>query len=133
MPRNLQYVSISVNNKKYLICHFHGIWYPKTKIDTDERIQQSHIIKNFLSKREEAKILCGDFNLLPTANSMKLLEAGMRNLITEYHVPTTRNQHYEREEKQADYVLVSNDITIQQFRVLDVEVSDHLPLLMEFN
>lgn len=42
--------------------------------------------KDFLSKRDEAKILCGDFNLLPTTTGMKLLEAGMRNLITEYHI-----------------------------------------------
>jgi exonuclease III len=133
IPRNMQYISVTVDGKKYLISHFHGIWYPKTKIDTDERIQQSHIICDFLSKREEAKILCGDFNLLPTTNSMKLLEAGMRNLIAEFHILTTRNHYYEREEKQADYVLVSQDITVKQFKVLNVTVSDHLPLLLEFS
>jgi exonuclease III len=133
IPRNLQYISFTVKEKKYLLCHFHGLWYPKSKIDTDERIKQSHIIRDFLSGRTEAKILCGDFNLLPTTNSIKLLEEGMKNLIVEYQIPTTRNHYYEREEKLADYVLVSSEITVEQFYVLDKEVSDHLPVILEFS
>lgn len=132
VPRNLQYISFIVNKKNYLVGSFHGIWYPKTKVDTEDRIKQSQKIKDFLSKRNEVKILCGDFNLLPNTQSMKNLEVGMRNLITEYKIPTTRNKYYGGEEKHADYILVSPDVRVKQFRVIDITVSDHLPLMLEF-
>lgn len=132
IPRNLQYISFIVNNNNYLISHFHGIWYPKTKTDTPDRIKQMRKIKEFLSPREERKILCGDFNVLPTTKSMKILEKGMVNLIKKYNIKTTRNKYYEREEKHTDYVLVSPNVTIKQFSVIDQLVSDHLPLLLEF-
>ncbi|KKQ36676.1 MAG: hypothetical protein US54_C0059G0007 [Candidatus Roizmanbacteria bacterium GW2011_GWA2_37_7] len=62
IPRNLQYISFSVNSKNYLIGHFHGIWFPKSKEDTEDRIRQSQKIQDFFAKRTEIKILCGDFN-----------------------------------------------------------------------
>lgn len=123
---------MTVSGEDYLIGHFHGIWYPKTKIDTPDRIKQMRKIKEFLSPREERKILCGDFNVLPTTKSMKILEKGLVNLIKKYKVKTTRNKYYEGEEKHADYVLVSPNVTVKQFRVIDQLVSDHLPLLLEF-
>jgi endonuclease/exonuclease/phosphatase family metal-dependent hydrolase len=33
-------------------------------------------------------------------------------------------------ERFADYVLVSSDVQVKVFRILDEEVSDHLPLLL---
>lgn len=132
IPRNLQYISFTVNNNNYLISHFHGIWYPKTKIDTTDRVKLVQKIKEFLSKSEARKILCGDFNLLPTTKSMKILEEGMVNLISKYAIKTTRNKHYKRKEKHADYVLVSPNTIVEQFTVIDKLVSDHLPLLLKF-
>lgn len=132
IPRNLQYVLFSNKDKDYFVGHFHGIWYPKTKIDTLNRIRQSNKIKQFLSTQNAAKILCGDFNLLPNTKSMKILEEGMKNLIKEFNIPTTRNSLYQREEKHADYALVDPDIHVKKFRALNVTVSDHLPLLLEF-
>jgi len=131
IPRNLQYISFTVNNNNYLIAHFHGIWYPKTKVDTPDRIKQVQKIKEFLSTREERKILCGDFNLLPATKSMKILEKGMVNLVNKYDIKTTRNKYYERDEKHADYILVSQDVNVIDFRVQDITISDHLPLLLE--
>lgn len=132
IPRNLQYISFTTNGNNYLIGHFHGIWYPKTKVDTPDRLKQVRKIKDFLSTRDEKKILCGDFNLLPETESMKILEKGMINLINKYAIKTTRNKYYEREEKHADYVLVSPDVKVDVFKTIDVTVSDHMPLLLEF-
>lgn len=132
IPRNLQYFTCTVDKKDYLISHFHGIWYPKSKLDTPERIKQINKIKNFLSKREESILLCGDFNLLPNTLCMSILEDNMENLIKRYNIETTRNQYYERPEKYSDYILVSRDVKINKFQVLNVTVSDHIPLMVEF-
>jgi endonuclease/exonuclease/phosphatase family metal-dependent hydrolase len=79
-------------------------------------------------------VLCGDFNLLPDAGSMRIFgAAGLRNLVLEFGVTSTRTSLYPGLERFADYVLVSDGIGVRDFRVLLDEVSDHAPLLLEFD
>lgn len=130
-PRNLQYFTFEIKDQRYLLCHFHGIWHPKTKLDTSQRILQTEKIRNFLRRHKESIILCGDFNLLPDTKSISILEKGMINLVKEYNITTTRNSYYGRDEKFADYFLTSPEIGIKNFKVLKDSVSDHLPLLLE--
>ena len=130
LPRNLLYITLIHKDKRYLISHFHGIWYPKTKKDTKDRLHQSEKIKSFLNTHEGPRILCGDFNLLPNTKSMAILDKGMKNLIKEFDIKTTRNSLYRRKEKYADYMLVSKDIEVVDFKVIDSDISDHLPLIL---
>jgi len=78
------------------------------------------------------KILCGDLNLRPDTESMRILEHGMNNLITEYSIQSTRTRYYTKPEKFADYILTSPEILINEFRVMPEEVSDHCPLYLDF-
>ncbi|MFA9289170.1 MAG: endonuclease/exonuclease/phosphatase family protein [Weeksellaceae bacterium] len=133
VARNLQYVDFVYEGQHYTVAHFHGVWYPKTKLDNDERLEQSRKIKEFLDTKTGKKILCGDFNLLPTTESMKILEAGNRNLITEYNIESTRTEHYKREEKHADYILVSPEVNVIDFGLVEEVVSDHYPLMLKFD
>lgn len=134
IPRNLQYIKFKNDSSHYLLSHFHGVWYPRTKLDTDERIKQSQKIRSFLDKdKKSKKLLCGDFNLLPKTKSMDILEKGMRNLVREFKIKTTRNFLYKGKEKYADYILVSPDVKVINFKVIDAFVSDHLPLFLNFN
>ena len=61
-----------------------------------------------------------------------LEEAGLRNLVSEFGVLSTRTRLYARPERFADYVFVSPGIDVQNFGVLPDEVSDHAPLALEF-
>lgn len=131
--RNFQCVKLKFGDDIFNICNFHGVWIRGFgKGDNEERILQSHTINSFLDSIEGKKIICGDFNLLPDTNSIKLLEENLINLIKVYDVKTTRSSHYVREDKFADYVFVGNDIEILNFCVLEDQVSDHLPLEFVF-
>lgn len=77
------------------------------------------------------KILLGDFNLNPDTQSFSLLANGMRNLIQEYGITSTRSSHYTKDNKLADYTLVTPGINVAQFTVPTLEVSDHLPMILE--
>ncbi len=57
----------------------------------------------------------------------------MRNLIKEHGITSTRSHHYTKPVKFADYAIVSKDLDVIKFEVLQDPVSDHLPLLLEFN
>jgi exonuclease III len=130
----LQYLSFRDSGKKFTICNFHGWWCSGTKkMDTPERLKQSEKVSVFLESIDGAKVLCGDFNLSPDTKSITILENKMKNLIKEYGVTSTRSNFYPKENKFADYMLVSPDIDVKDFRVLEVPVSDHFPLLLEFS
>jgi len=130
--RNLQWLKCLIDQKIYSVINVHGLWNGKGKLDCPERLAQSQRIKNFIDHIPEPKILCGDFNLRPDTESLKMLESNMNNLIKTYQVNSTRTSFYPKPEKFADYILTSPEIMVHKFEVLQHEVSDHAPLLLEF-
>lgn len=130
--RNIQYVSLNVDGKSLTVVNFHGLWNGKGKTDTDDRIGQSKNILEFTNNTLGDLVLCGDFNLLPETESIKMIEAsGLRNLIKEYGITSTRTSYYDRNEKYADYVFTTKGTEVKDFKVLPEEVSDHAALFLE--
>ncbi|TSC69917.1 MAG: endonuclease/exonuclease/phosphatase [Parcubacteria group bacterium Gr01-1014_49] len=130
--RNIQYATIMKEKRPFTIINFHGLWNGKGKTDTEDRILQSKNILAFLKKIKGECVLCGDFNLLPDTESIKLFEGeGLRNLIKEYGITSTRTSFYTKPEKHADYIFVTGGIDVRDFKVLPDEVSDHSPLLVD--
>ena len=130
--RNLQYIRLRVNGKAVLVCNLHGLWNGMGKTDTEDRLEQGKRIRDFLAQRTEYKIVVGDFNLNPDTESLSLAATGLKNLVKEFGITSTRTSFYDKAEKFADYALVSPEIDIKEFKVLPDEVSDHSPLYLEF-
>lgn len=132
-----QYVTVICGHTPYTFCNIHGIAdWPKT--DTPERLEQSHKIIDAMGKRAGRKIICGDFNLNPKTESVRMFEkTGMRNLVKEYHIKKTRSNLFyaqmpDSPDKISDYVFVSPDVSVKKFSIPRVSVSDHLPLVLDF-
>ncbi|MBM3205144.1 endonuclease/exonuclease/phosphatase family protein [Candidatus Uhrbacteria bacterium] len=134
--RLLQYVTIKSNDQSVTIFNFHGMWTGGGKNDEPVRLEQSKRIKAFLAKHDGPRIICGDFNLNPNTHSLMMLEEGMKNLIKEFHITSTRSHFYKQFDQKhlhyADYILTSPEINVQEFKVLQEPVSDHLPLYLNF-
>ncbi len=130
--RNLQWVECKANKKIFSILNVHGLWNGKGKKDTPERLIQSQRIRQFMDTINTPKILCGDFNLRPDTESIRILEKGMVNLVVTHNIRSTRTRFYSKEEKFADYILTSPAINVNHFSVMSDEVSDHAPLLLDF-
>ena len=131
--RNLQYMTVETSNGPRMILNFHGLWNGGAKEDTEERVTQSDNIAKFLKNVSHPHVLIGDFNLLPETKSLKALEElGLKNLVKEFGVTSTRSRHYTKPVKFADYALVSKGIKVNEFKVLPDEVSDHLALYLDF-
>ena len=134
LGKNIQYLKIVSQKRNFTAINFHGLWNGGEKTDTGDRINQSKKILNFTKSLSGDFVLGGDFNLLPTTKSLKMLEreAGLRNLVREYGVTSTRTSFYTKPHKFADYVLITPGIKVVDFKVLSDEVSDHAPLYLEF-
>lgn len=130
--RNLQWIKCQINNQARMIMNVHGLWNGKGKTDSPDRILQSQKIREFIDNTPFPKIICGDFNLRPDTESIKILQQGMKDWIQHYNISSTRTSLYPKEERFADYVFTSPEINVHHFEVLKDEVSDHCPLLLDF-
>jgi endonuclease/exonuclease/phosphatase family metal-dependent hydrolase len=130
--RNLQYLTLKINNRFLNVINFHGIWIKEVgKRDHPARLEQNKNIIKFIEKLKGEVFLTGDFNSLPENESLKMIssELCLRNLITENNVLSTRSKLYTKPDKYADYTFVSEKLEILTFEVPSVEASDHLPMI----
>lgn len=134
----LQFIKFSAGDKIFTVYNFHGAPEPGSKLDTTRRIDQSNKILELIRKEDAHKILVGDFNLLPDTRSVHILEREMKNLIKEFNIKKTRSRlspYFNTPEFQlfADYTFVTDGVVVNSFAVPDIEISDHLPMILEFS
>lgn len=146
--RTIQGVMVIFEGQPYVIVHFHGLWTGKGKEDTPERLEQSRRACEFLEGlvvqcRQETRIepkviLGGDLNLTSKTQSLAMLAGSYafnrrgRILNEELDIPDTRTSHYHKEGREADYVIVSENVKVLSFTApATPEVSDHRPLIIE--
>jgi endonuclease/exonuclease/phosphatase family metal-dependent hydrolase len=129
MGRNMQFTTFEYDGQQVTAANLHGLWTPDGKGDTPDRLVQSRKVVDFLAGIDGEVILCGDMNLQPDTDSIRMLErAGLRNLVTEYGVQSTRSIRYNKPTRYGSYMFTSSGIKVEDFRAIEVDVSDHLPL-----
>ena len=136
------YLELTINNNKLTLGCVHGKARPGTKLDTPIRIKQSQKIIEFFRDKSGPKIIGGDFNLNPDTKSVAMFEkVGYKNLVKEHGIKNTRNKiswsNFSNDPnfvKQyfADYCFVSKEVKVKKFEVPYNEISDHLPLILDF-
>lgn len=131
------YTHFKYNNQNIHLINFHGLSRPVDKLDNPNRLQCSKDLISFLSQKNGVKIIGGDFNLLPETESIQMFESnGYRDLIKDYKIETTRNRlGWERypnnKQYYSDYIFLSPETKLKNFAVIQNEISDHLPLILE--
>jgi exonuclease III len=120
------------------VAHLHGLPQPGHKLDTPMRLEQSAAVAKWVKDQGRPVVVCGDFNLMPNTESIGRIEQiPLKNLIKEFDVRSTRPmahlKKYEPEHRQyfADYIFASPELKVNHFEVPDVEISDHLPLIVD--
>lgn len=132
--RAVEQVILQVNEKQLQLLNVHGIWNYEKKGDIRTDKQCEFLLKKALEK-DIPTILVGDFNLNPNSNSINILNQQFTNLIDLYNIKTTRptvKDGLDSGNSVDDYIFVDNRIKIKNFQVLKTDVSDHYPLLLEF-
>lgn len=119
------------------VVNVHGISFDiDDKLDTEGRLKQSERIIRWLGRSGLPAVVCGDFNLQPETESIKMFTtAGYTNLIEKHAIPTTRNRLiWERFPENiqlfADYTFLSPELRDTEFTVPYTEASDHLPMVI---
>lgn len=134
--RKMQHATIDHGGRDLMIANLHGLWNGGPKHDSPDRIEQSRRVLAAIEEHGGPTVLLGDFNLLPETESVAILEEKMTNLIRSHAVASTRTPLYRSHAdpatpKHADYVMVTPDVRVLDFKVLPDIVSDHAALYLE--
>jgi endonuclease/exonuclease/phosphatase family metal-dependent hydrolase len=137
-PRNAHAIRVFdyENNRTICVAHMLGLRDPRGKMDTPERTEQARKFVSIATRNAQdgdLLIVCGDFNVEPESETLKILSAaGLTDLVTTRTNQGTRSSYYKKPSRYADYMLVNAYVNVLDFNVVfDPEVSDHCPLVLE--
>jgi endonuclease/exonuclease/phosphatase family metal-dependent hydrolase len=118
------------------VINYHGIW-SKGKLGDAETIAANQKILEYAKAVCYPVIIVGDFNLFPDTPSMQLFYQDLESLVDTYDIKTTRPESNELSatatRNVVDFCLVSKGIKVNSFSVPNLPVSDHLPLILDFD
>ena len=137
-PRNAHCIRVvsHENASSLTIAHMHGLRDPAGKNDTAARKKQAAALVALVERvwpGGEGLVVCGDFNILPDSETFTILaRLGLSELVTGNGLVDTRTSYYLKQGRFADYMLVTPEVKIARFEVVEApEVSDHRALLLD--
>lgn len=135
-PRLVQVIDLELPEaKKLRILNYHGIW-TQDKQGNRNTLDACVKIKELALEVAYPVIITGDFNLFPDTESMKILNESFISLVDKYGISTTRpdsNELSNLKRNVVDYIFITDQINVNSFNVLNVDVSDHFPLVLDFD
>lgn len=133
-PHVLQHVVLETSIGEINVFNLHGTWDLDGDNFSEKRRQMSEAILK-ATKGKSNVILAGDTNAKPTNQAMRNLEPQLvsvfgTELKSTFNMSRKDNPGYAT--AAVDMVFVSPDVKILSKKCPDVDISDHLPLIIEF-
>lgn len=129
--RNLQVARVKSPGGELNILNHHGHHIKNSKLGDDETARQMRIIADEVAKLQGPTVLCGDFNLSPESESIKIIDQKLTNLSVKNGLKNTYNQ-FGTSSAVCDYIFVNDQVEVTSFKMSNEIVSDHNALILEF-
>ncbi len=131
-PRVLQTATVEINKNRLHLINIHGVWDFHGK-DSERRHAQSRRILE-LAADKSPLIIAGDFNMNPDTQAIRFLEESYKSVFgnelkTTFNMKKKSNPDFGS--AVVDLMFVTKDITIMSKKCPEVDISDHLPLIVE--
>lgn len=133
-PRNLQHAAIDADGRELHVFNLQGVWDLDGDNFSERRQKMSRVMLDGVKGKKNV-ILGGDTNARPTNQAMRALEqeGGLVNvfgteLTTTFNMKHKDNPGYAT--SVVDLIYVSPEIEIIDKDCPDVDISDHLPLIV---
>lgn len=130
-PKNIHFVKIQINDQYINVFNTHGIWGLDGG-DNDRRLAMSETIVNEVKGKENV-ILSGDFNVKPNTETIGNIEKELKNVFKNELTSTFNMKHKDNPgyaTAVVDMIFTSKNMSIIDHYCPQVDVSDHLPLVM---
>ncbi len=130
--RNFQHLVLDVAGKRLNVLNHHGFYVAGSKAGNQETLRQMNIIAEYIKKLDGPIILCGDLNLTPETESMRVFNGLLTNLSAKNNLTSTFTD-LNFNNAVSDYILVNDQVTVNSFEMLEVLISDHKALILDFD
>ncbi len=132
-PRSLQHITIDTPSGELDVYNIQGVYDLNGDNFSPERQRMSEVILNAIDGKDNV-ILAGDTNAKPTNSAIKMIESKLNSVFgnelqTSFNMRRKDNPGYAT--TVVDMILVSNNISVKNKQCLDIDISDHLPLVVE--
>jgi len=131
--RNLQRAQVELPNGKQLtVINHHGYWEPNA-IGSEITVQKMQLVADVVESSPKPVVFTGDLNISYVSPAMKPLQILLNDLTLQHQTITTLSQFGKVKDVPCDHICISDGIIEESFTVKDNLVSDHLPLVLEFD
>jgi len=132
----LQTVKIATPSGELALANYHG-YVTKTATgylgSSESTSCMEKVAKKFNDFADLPLIFSGDFNVAAESESMRVFDGKFRDLTAENNIAKTLSPaHWWNGPAACDHILVNSRIEVKSFAMPEVLVSDHFPLVMEF-
>lgn len=131
IPRNMQIVEVVTNEGIVTVINHHGHW-EATPLGTEKSIEKMKRVAERARQVEGALILAGDLNVTPESEVMRMFDGWLTDEVAHSDARTTLSKVGRPLDVVCDHILTNDHVYTKKFSVETVMISDHLPLLMEF-
>ena len=112
--------------------NLHGVWdLDGDKFSLMRQVMSSHILEAVKDKKRV--ILAGDMNARPTNKAITIIGEHLESVFGNKLTTTFNMKHKDKEgyaSSAVDMMFVSPSVQVIEHSCLDVDISDHLPLVM---
>jgi len=133
-PKNLQLARVEVKGKIINVFNTHGVWGTSGE-DTPNRLKLSKLILSRVKGKKNV-ILSGDFNVNEGTESINMIGRKLKDVFKGERISSFNMRRKPKESGYAtavvDFVFASKNIKVLKHSMPDVDVSDHYPLVCEF-
>lgn len=132
-PANFLSSTININGNKVKSINMHGVW-GFDGLDNERRFQMRDLVLEEV--QNQLYVVCsGDFNTVPTTDTMRGLDEKLTNVFTGKINNTFNNKRWKHGDLQfvVDYVYLSPNIEILNAEAPQADISDHMPLVVEIS
>lgn len=132
-PQTILGAKLDVGGVEVHAFSVHGIW-GQDGLDSDRRLQMGETIIQQIKDKQNV-IMGGDFNLLPYTKTVENIEKYVKSVFGNTLVKTFNMKHKTDggyATAAVDMMFCSGNIQVLSKSCPDVDVSDHMPLVVEF-
>lgn len=135
--RNFQWCELELPDGERLSLINHHAYWDREPLGSHVSTEKMRKVKRIADSLPYPLILTGDMNVTPESEAMQLFEGTLTNLTKKYQLPTTLSamaRAFNNGNKvPCDNTLVSPDVQVRSFTASETLVSDHKPLILEFD
>jgi len=93
------------------------------------RVRETETLQKVLKKSKYPVIVCGDFNDPPASFTyQEIIKTGLKDAFVESGTGYGNTYNWSFPKVRIDYILTSSDLDIYNYKVLQANLSDHMPI-----